>query len=84
MKDDRGRPLFLQGVAFDITENKRAQEVLVADAVRKAKIQEELAIARRVQLSILPRSFAVPGLDVVAKATLTRQIAEAVSIPVIR
>ena len=66
VKDDLGRPQFLQGVAFDITENKRAQEVLLADAVRKAKIQEELAIARRVQLSILPRNFAVPGLEVVA------------------
>jgi sigma-B regulation protein RsbU (phosphoserine phosphatase) len=66
VKDDVGRPQFLQGVAFDITENKRAQDVLLADAVRKAKIQEELAIARRVQLSILPRNFAVPGLEVVA------------------
>ncbi|MGH7437570.1 MAG: PP2C family protein-serine/threonine phosphatase [Polyangiaceae bacterium] len=66
VKDDQGRPQFLQGVAFDITENKRAQEVLLADAVRKAKIQEELAIARRVQTSILPRKFEVRGLDIVA------------------
>ena len=52
-KDDRGRPMFLQGVAFDITESKRAQEVLLNEAVRSAKIEEELAIARRVQTSIL-------------------------------
>ncbi|HLK39955.1 MAG TPA: PAS domain-containing protein, partial [Polyangiaceae bacterium] len=58
VKDALGRPQFLQGVAFDITENKRAQQVLVADAVRKAKIQEELEIARRVQASLLPHRFA--------------------------
>jgi PAS domain S-box-containing protein len=34
VKDDLGRPQFLQGVAFDITESKRAQEILVAQAVR--------------------------------------------------
>ena len=28
VKDDQGRPLFLQGIAYDITENKRAEEVL--------------------------------------------------------
>jgi|HubBroStandDraft_4_1064222.scaffolds.fasta_scaffold48545_3 PAS domain S-box-containing protein len=66
VKDDLGRPQFLQGVAFDITENKRAQEVLLADAVRTAKRQEELAIARRVQTSILPRTFEVAGLEIAA------------------
>src|SRR6185503_4102780 len=52
--------------AFDITETKRAQEVLLKDAVRRAKEEEELAIARRVQTSILPKSFAVEGLDIAA------------------
>lgn len=66
VKDDRGRPMFLQGVAFDITESKRAQEVLLQEAVRSAKVEEELAIARRVQTSILPRSFDVEGLDIAA------------------
>lgn len=66
VKDSLGRPQFLQGVAFDITENKRAQAVLVADAVRKAKIQEELEIARRVQASLLPQQFAIPGLEIAA------------------
>src|SRR6185295_15542361 len=42
VKDELGRPMFLQGVAFDITETKRAQEVLLNDAVRKAKTEEEL------------------------------------------
>lgn len=66
VKDDQGRPQFLQGVAFDITENKRAQEVLLTEAVRTAKVQEELAIARRVQTSILPRTFDVSGLELAA------------------
>jgi PAS domain S-box-containing protein len=66
VKDEMGRPQFLQGVAFDITENKRAQQVLMADAVRTARVQEEFAIARRVQTSILPRTFNVPGLDIAA------------------
>lgn len=66
VKDDVGRPLFLQGVAFDITESKQAQEVLLNDAVRGAKIQEELDIARRVQASILPRELRVEGLEIVA------------------
>lgn len=66
VKDDLGRPLFLQGVAFDITESKRAQGILLNEAVRTAKIQEELAIARRVQTSILPRSFPVEGLEIAA------------------
>jgi PAS domain S-box-containing protein len=66
VKDDRGRPSFLQGVAFDITESKRAQEVLLNEAVRSAKIEEELEIARRVQTSILPRDFRVEGLEIAA------------------
>jgi PAS domain S-box-containing protein len=65
-KDERGRPLFLQGVAFDITESKRAQEVLLNEAIRTAKVEEEFAIARRVQTSILPRSLDVAGLDIAA------------------
>ena len=34
VKDDFGRPLFLQGVAFDITEAKRAEELVLREAVR--------------------------------------------------
>jgi PAS domain S-box-containing protein len=37
VKDERGRPLFLQGIAFDITESKRAEQVLVARAVRSTE-----------------------------------------------
>jgi PAS domain S-box-containing protein len=33
IKDEHGRPLFLQGVAFDITESKRAQALLVREAI---------------------------------------------------
>jgi PAS domain S-box-containing protein len=64
VKDDRGRPLFLQGVAFDITESKRAQEVLLDEAVRSAKIDEELEIARRVQTTIVPTDLRAEGLEV--------------------
>lgn len=67
IKDQQGRPQFLQGVAFDITESKRAQEMLLANAVRDAKIQEELEIARRVQTSILPRELRLPGLTIAAR-----------------
>jgi PAS domain S-box-containing protein len=66
VKDDKGRPQFLQGVAFDITDSKRAQELVLASAVRDAKIEEELEIARRVQMSILPRDVALPGLEIAA------------------
>src|SRR5262249_6541583 len=34
VKDERGRPVFLQGVAFDITDSKRAQDVMLRQAVR--------------------------------------------------
>ncbi len=66
VRDEQGRPMFLQGVAFDITESKRAQELLVKQAISTAKQEEELAIARRVQTSILPRAFDVEGLDIAA------------------
>ncbi len=67
VKDEKGRPQFLQGVAFDITESKRAQEVLLDNAVRNAKAEEELAIARRVQTSLLPRDLTLPGLTIAAR-----------------
>ena len=60
------RPLFLQGVAFDITDAKRAQELLMERAVRDAKHAEELAIAKRVQTSILPRKLDIPGYELAA------------------
>jgi PAS domain S-box-containing protein len=66
IRDEHGRPLFLQGVAFDISEIKRAQQLLVDEAVKRAKMDEELAIARRVQTSILPRELSAPGLELAA------------------
>src|SRR4030095_16751844 len=66
VKDDLGRPMYLQGIAFDITESKRAQEVLLDQAVRRAKFQEEMAIARRVQTSIVPKTFEIDGLEIAA------------------
>ena len=67
IRDESGRPQLLQGVAFDITESKRAHELLLDRAVTAAREQEELAIAQRVQTSLLPRKFAVPGLEIAAK-----------------
>jgi PAS domain S-box-containing protein len=66
VKDELGRPGLLQGVAFDITDSKKAQEVLLKDATRQARAAQELAIARRVQTSILPRDPQVPGLEISA------------------
>jgi PAS domain S-box-containing protein len=66
LKDADGRPQFLQGIAFDITESKRAQEVLMDRAVQDARMAKELDIARRVQTSILPRVLEVPGLELAA------------------
>src|SRR6185436_12103750 len=66
VKDDLGRPMYLQGIAFDITESKLAQEVLLEQAVRRAKFQEEMDIARRVQTTIVPKKFDVETLDVAA------------------
>ncbi len=67
IKDDHGRPTLLQGVAFDITEVKQAHEVLIEQAIVTARQEELLAIAQRVQTSILPRKIAVPGLEIAAR-----------------
>ncbi len=67
IRDELGRPHFLQGVAFDISDIKKAQEILVNEAVQRAKMEEELAIARRVQTSILPRDLDVSGLEIAAR-----------------
>ena len=37
VKDELGRPLFLQGVAFDITDSKRAEALLLREAVRSTE-----------------------------------------------
>jgi PAS domain S-box-containing protein len=66
VKDEKGRPQFLQGVAFDITESKRAQQMVLEAAVRTAKVREELEIARRVQTSILPNDPKLEGLEIAA------------------
>ncbi len=68
IRDALGRPEYLQGVAFDITESKAAQALSLRTAVEGARIDEEKAIARHVQTAILPTTFAIEGLDV--KATM--------------
>jgi PAS domain S-box-containing protein len=66
IRDELARPLYLQGIAFDITEAKRAQAIVMERAIVDAKHQEELSIARRVQTSIVPRAFDVAGLEIAA------------------
>jgi len=74
LKDELGRPQILQGVAFDVTESKAAQEVLLREATRTAKLEEELAIARRVQTSILPRELEVEGLEIAARMVPAEEV----------
>jgi PAS domain S-box-containing protein len=51
VRDDAGRPLFLQGIAFDITESKRAQQEI--REAQEAKIRtERLAAVGRLAASI--------------------------------
>jgi PAS domain S-box-containing protein len=63
VKDDHGRPQFLQGVAFDISESKQAQELLLHNAVHQAKVDEEVEIARRVQQALVPEKPTLRGLE---------------------
>jgi PAS domain S-box-containing protein len=74
VRDEVGRPMFLQGIAFDISEIKKAQEQMLEHAVRQAKIAEELAIARRVQTSILPKEINVPGLEISAAMIAAEEV----------
>jgi len=74
LRDELGRPQILQGVAFDVTEGKAAQEILLREATRTAKLEEELAIARRVQTSILPRELKVEGLEIAARMVPADQV----------
>jgi PAS domain S-box-containing protein len=62
IRDELGRPLYLQGVAFDITDARRAQE----SAIQHARRREELAIASRMQAQVRPRELAVPGYELAA------------------
>ena len=66
IRDELGRPTFLQGVAFDITDAKNAQQLLLDSAVKKAKHDEELLIAKHVQTSILPKSLELDGYTLAA------------------
>jgi PAS domain S-box-containing protein len=51
VRDDRGRPLFLQGIAFDITELKRAERQ-IRDAQETKIRNERLAAVGRLAASI--------------------------------
>jgi PAS domain S-box-containing protein len=63
VRDQLGRPQFLQGVAFDITESKEAQKLLLEGAVRQARIDEELEIAKRMQGALVPQAPSLKNLE---------------------
>ena len=66
IRDELGRPTFLQGVAFDITDAKNAQQMLLEQAITTAKRDEELVIAKRVQTQILPKDLELEGYRIAA------------------
>jgi PAS domain S-box-containing protein len=66
IRDERDRPMFLQGVAFDITDAKNAQQLILDRAVKDARHAEELEIAKRVQTQILPRDLTLDRYSIAA------------------
>jgi PAS domain S-box-containing protein len=53
ISDDQGRPLFLQGVAFDITEQKEAEETLQANNAELARARDQAMVANRAKSAFL-------------------------------
>jgi PAS domain S-box-containing protein len=82
IKDELGRPLFLQGVAFDITESKRAQEVLLRQAVRTTEeryrdvVQGIGAIFWEADASTLRFTFVSPQAEQILGVPAERWLAE--------
>ncbi len=64
VRDELGRPQFLQGVAFDITESKDAQKLLLEGAIQQARADEELEIAKRVQSALAPQAPTLDNLEI--------------------
>lgn len=74
VKDELGRPQFLQGVAFDITESKRAQDLVLTHAVERAQLQEHVRIAHHLQTALLPADPALEGLEIAVSMQPAEQV----------
>src|ERR1051325_4482201 len=66
IKDERGRPLFLQGVAFDVTESKRAQALLVREAITTTE-QRYRDLVERVGAIFWEADLLKPGFTFVSR-----------------
>ena len=69
VRDEAGRPLFLQGIAFDITERKKAEELL-------QRSREELENLVQQRTAELERANQVLAEDIARRQDLELQLAE--------
>ncbi len=67
VRDDAGRPLFLQGIAFDITERKRAEEQLL-------RMHEELELLVRERTAALAKANADLQVEIAERRRAEKEI----------
>jgi PAS domain S-box-containing protein len=66
IKDELGRPLFLQGVAFDVTESKRAEALLVREAITTTE-QRYRDLVEQVGAIFWEADIVTPGFTFVSR-----------------